>query len=60
MLLSAMTLCMERMGMVLMVVLGLGVCGHRAQAGTVGDDAGVVTDGAGKCLPLLVLAICIR
>lgn len=41
-------------GLVLVVVvLGLGVCGHWAQAGAVGDGGGVVTDGAGKWMPLL-------
>lgn len=40
-------------GLVLMVVIGLGVCGHWAQVGTVGDGGGVVIDGAGRWMPLL-------
>lgn len=46
-LLMAMMLHMKRMGMVMVLVLGLGVCGHWAQDGTAGDGGGIVIDGAG-------------
>lgn len=53
-LLMTMVLGMERIAMVLMVVvLGLGVCSHWAQAGNVDDGGGAVTDGSGRGLPLL-------
>lgn len=53
-LLMAVVLGTERIGMVLMVVvLGLGACSHWAQAGNVDDGGGAVTDGSGCCLPLL-------
>lgn len=40
-------------GLVLVVVLALGVCSQWAQAGTVGDCGGIVTNGAGRWMPLL-------
>lgn len=46
MFLLMMATCMGRVQMVLVMVLGLGFCGHWAQVGTVGDDEGVMIDRA--------------
>lgn len=51
MLFLTVTICMERMRMVLVMMLGLGFCGHWAQVGAVGDGGGVRIDHAGGWLP---------